>query len=133
LRDAAHTLTEAPAPSRQRSALSNGTRLFLGKVDNRSTLARRLADLIRDAEAERGGPGAMTVTQRAAVRAFAMLCVEREAMETARAAGEPFDAELYGQLADRMDRQARRMGPPLKQQPRSLEERLAARRAGERR
>ncbi|MHC2018703.1 hypothetical protein [Methylobacterium sp. CM6247] len=102
-----------PKPPRQRSAVSNG-KLFLGRVDGRMDVARRFANIIADLEAERGGTEALGVVERQAVRAFAMLSVQRELIEADMAAGNAVNPGAYGQLCDRMDRQSRRMGQPLK-------------------
>lgn len=109
---------------RQRSAVSNG-KLFLGRVDGRSDIARRFSDLITDLEAERGGTDALGVIERQAVRAFAMLSVQRELIEADMAAGKAVNPEAYGQLCDRMDRQSRRMGLPVKPGRKSLREHVA--------
>jgi hypothetical protein len=78
---------------------------------------------------ERGGPAAVTIVQQQAIRRYAALAVECESMEADRAAGKTIDAEAYGQLADRMDRQARRMGPTKADaKPLSARERALARR-----
>ena len=111
---------------RHRSRLTNGTTLFLGDVDGRSAIARRFGDLVSELEAERGGRAAMGSVQRQAVRAYATLCVERERIETKMAAGETINADVYGQLCDRMDRQSRRMGPVKAPERRSLRDHLAA-------
>ena len=100
-----------------RSAVTNGTRLYLAPVDGRREEARRFADLLAEVEAEHGGPERMSVALRAAARAFAQMCVEREVMEMQRARGEAIDVEVYGQLCDRIDRQARRLVPPKDVKP----------------
>ena len=117
-------VTRKPKPPRQRSAVSNG-KLFLGRVDGRTDVARRFADIIADLEAERGGTEALGVIERQAVRAFAMLSVQRELIEAEMAAGKAVNAEVYGQLCDRMDRQSRRMGQPMKPGRKSLRDHLA--------
>lgn len=114
-----------PKPPRQRSAVSNG-KLFLGRVDGRTDVARRFADIIADLETERGGTEALGVIERQAVRAFAMLSVQRELIEADMAAGKVVNADVYGQLCDRMDRQSRRMGSPIKSVRKSLREHVAA-------
>ena len=114
----------APHP-RHRSRLTNGTTLFLGDVDGRSAIARRFGDLVSELEAERGGRAAMGSVQRQAVRAYATLCVERERIETKMAAGETINADVYGQLCDRMDRQSRRMGPVKAPERKSLRDHVA--------
>lgn len=116
-----------------RSAVTNGSRLFLRPVDGRTEEARRFGDLLREIEAEHGGAESMNVVTRAAARAFAQMCVERELMEERRAKGETIDVEVYGQLCDRIDRQGRRLQVDTKtarKPPNSLKARLAARRQG---
>jgi hypothetical protein len=112
--------------SRQQSLLTNGSTLFLGEVDGRSAIARRFGDLVSEHEAERSGRGAMGSVQRQAVRAYATLCIERKRIETKMAAGETINAETYGQLCDRMDRQGRRMGNPKASAPKTLRAHLTA-------
>ena len=56
-------------PNKGRSAVTNGSRLFLRPVDGRTEEARRFGDLLREIEAEHGGPGRMNVVTRAAARA----------------------------------------------------------------
>ncbi|KMO33868.1 hypothetical protein VP06_15545 [Methylobacterium aquaticum] len=97
-------------------------------VDARTEEGRRLADLIHDLTEERGGPKAVTIVQQQAIRRYAQLAVECESLEADRAAGKPIDAEGYGQLADRMDRQSRRMGPVKSSRALSAREIAAARR-----
>lgn len=99
---------KVPSPVRK-AAITNGTRLHLGKVDQPSTAGRRFADLVRLLSDELGGSETLSTERKSAIRAFAALVVERERMETALARGERFDAELYGQLVDRCDRLSRRM------------------------
>lgn len=99
-------------PDKLRNGLSNGSRLHIRQVDGRTEAGRRFADLVHDLTAERGGTTAISITQAQAIRRYAALAVECESMEADRAAGQAIDAEAFGQLADRMDRQARRMGEP---------------------
>ena len=110
---------------RVQSALSNGTRMHLGRVDGRSAAGRRFTDLVRTLEAERGGAESLDVGRRQAIRAYAQLVVERELMEAQRAAGRAIDPETYGQLCDRADRQLRRMGPLKAPERQSVRERYA--------
>lgn len=114
----------APHP-RHQSRLTNGSTLFLGDVDARSSVGRRYADLLRELEAERGGAAALSVTAREAVRAYAGLAVRLEQLHTDIAAGKAVDPEALGQLGDRLDRQARRMGPPKAPERKSLRDHLA--------
>jgi hypothetical protein len=122
--------TVQPKRTKGRSRVSNGTRLLIGG-DARSKVARRWRDLVLDAEAERGGSEALTLTQRQAIRRWATLAVQCEQMEADLAAGRPVSPEVYGQLVDRADRAARRMGPVRKAPARpTLFERYPAKPAG---
>lgn len=114
---------------KQRSAVTNGRRVLMGLGANTDT-GRRFKDLLHEAEAERGGTANMTVTAREAARQWAMLAVQAELMHAALARGEPVDMEAFGQIGDRMERQARAMGKPLTARKPSIHDRLAARRAG---
>lgn len=104
-------MTRAKHP-KTRSAVTNGSRVFLRRIDGRGPEARRFEDILAEVHAMLGGEASMTIIQKAAARAFASLCVAREVMEQAQVEGKAFDAEAYGQLCDRMDRQARRLGEP---------------------
>jgi len=115
----------APHP-RHQSRLTNGSTLFLGGVDSRSSVGRRYADLLRELEAERGGAAGLSVTAREAVRIYAGLAVRLEQLHADIAAGKDVDPETLGQLGDRLDRQARRMGPPKAPERKSLRDHLAA-------
>lgn len=120
--------TRGPSRSpRVQSALSNGTRMHLSRVDGRSAAGRRFTDLVRTLEAERGGAEALDTGRRQAIRAYAQLVVERELMEAQRAGGKAIDAESYGQLCDRADRQLRRMGAPKAPERQGVRERYGRR------
>lgn len=118
--------TRAP---KQRSALANGSRPFLVTVPGSTEAARHFKCVLDEVEAERGGRAAMTVVQREAARAYAGLAVELAKLHAAMAAGQNVDLEALGQIGDRMDRQARRMGPPKALRALSWDERNAARKA----
>lgn len=95
-----------------RSAISNGSALFLGEVDGRSETGRRYADLMADLTAERGGRETLSVGQMEAVRTYAGLAILRDRMHADLARGQRVDPEALGQIGDRMARQARQMGAP---------------------
>lgn len=111
---------------RHQSKLTNGTRVFLGGVSACTPVGRRYADLLRELEAERGGAVGLSVTAREAVRIYAGLAVRLEQLHADIAAGKDADPEALGQLGDRLDRQARRMGPPKAPERKSLRDHLAA-------
>jgi len=113
----------AKHPEKGRSGVTNGTRVFLSPVLD-SVSGRRFADLLHAAERERGGRDAMTVTQQEAARQWAGLCVAMEQLHADLAAGKSVDLEALGQIGDRADRQARRMGPVKPEARRTVLDRL---------
>ena len=117
----------SPRSSRQRSALANGSRPFLVTVPGSTEAARHYKSVLEEVEAERGGRAAMSVIQREAARAYAGLAVELAKLHAAMAAGQNVDLEALGQIGDRMDRQARRMGPPTPPERPGVRERYARR------
>lgn len=87
----------AVAPSkRQRSAVTNGSRLFL-EGDERSPAARRLRDLIRSFSAD--FDGTLSEIDTALVRTAAALTLKSEQMQADLAAGRPVDSDALIRLA----------------------------------
>ncbi|MCJ2067911.1 NAD(P)/FAD-dependent oxidoreductase [Methylobacterium sp. J-030] len=117
----------SPRSPKQRSALANGSRPFLVTVPGSTEAARHYKSVLDEVEAERGGKAAMSVTAREAARAYAGLAVELAKLHAAMAGGQNVDAEALGQIGDRMDRQARRMGPPKAPERPGVRERYARR------
>lgn len=117
----------SPRHPKQRSALSNGSRPFLVTVPGGTEAARHYTSVLEEVEAERGGKTAMSVTAREAARAYAGLAVELAKLHAAMAGGQSVDLEALGQIGDRMDRQARRMGPPKAPERPGLRERYGRR------
>ncbi len=115
-----------------RSRVTNGTGLFV-QHDGRSVWARRLRDVRAKLIEERGGEAALDAVRLDAIRAYATLIIEREAMEGRRAAGEAIDVELYGKLCGHCNRLLTRIGPatvrPGGAPAQTWDEKLAARRA----
>lgn len=112
-----------------RSAVTNGTRVHLQPVPD-TEHARRYRDLLEQAESERGGRAAMSVSAQQAARAWAGLAILLERQHMRMAMGEdltPNEIETMGQIGDRMDRQSRRMGPVKAKTAQTLEQRLAER------
>lgn len=97
--------------ARQRAAITNGSRVFLERVNSDSEHARRFKDLVEQAERERGGRAALGATEQVAVRIWAGLVVQLDAMHSVIGRGDTVDPEMLGQIGDRIDRAARRMGP----------------------
>jgi hypothetical protein len=65
-----------------RSALTNGSCLFLGDVDERGPWCRRLRDLQRAHESDLGGREALSEGQRTLLRRIAMLELQLEMLES---------------------------------------------------
>lgn len=103
-----------PRPNGSRAAVTNGKRLHITRPSGLTVEGRRFADLVEALMEERGGRASLDVGRQQAIRMYALLSVEREQIEAAKASGEHIDAEGYGKLCDRADRQFRRMGPAQK-------------------
>lgn len=69
-------------PSRLRSALTNGSRLVLADIDERSPWCRRLRDLLRAYAADLGGDDHLSEGQRAIIKRAAMLTLQLEMLES---------------------------------------------------
>lgn len=115
---------------KQRSAVSNGTRMFLTPTPGNSEAARRFGDLVRDLIEERGGPASLGVTVLEGIRTYAGIAVRLEQLHAEIASGADVDPETLGQLGDRLARQARLIGPPKTPARASLRERHEASRNG---
>ena len=70
-----------PTLSQLRSAVSNGSQLFIDHLDARSAWTRRLRDLIADHISDLGGEEALSQAERLLVRRCAMLALQLELME----------------------------------------------------
>jgi hypothetical protein len=80
----------AKAPSPQRSAVTNGTRVLVG-VNGNSAKARRYRDLVQTLSAELGDE--LSETERLAVRNAATLQFHSEELTAALVRGEAVDPE----------------------------------------
>lgn len=102
----------ASLPRQQRSAVTNGSTLYMATapVDGRSAEARRFRDVLEAIVSDLGGSALLSEGQRQLARRCAMLSVQCERLEAAAVAGEPFDADLYGTLTDRLGRAFGRLG-----------------------
>jgi hypothetical protein len=90
--------------SKGKSAISNGTRLFIDGLDGRSALARRYRDLVGEFVSDLGGAEVISEAQRAIIRRAASLCVWCEAVEVRLAAGEEIEITPYTTAANSLRR-----------------------------
>jgi hypothetical protein len=74
--------------TRVRSALTNGTSLFLGDIDQRGSWVRRLRDLQRQHEEDLGGRDGLSEGQMTILQRIAMLELQLELMESRFAAND---------------------------------------------
>ena len=108
--------------NKQRSAMTNGTRMFLEALPGNGIEARRFRDLVQSLMDERGGADALTVRKREACRTYAGLVLMRDKLNLAQAKGDAVDPEALGQIGDRIARAGREMGPEVKSVRPSLAE-----------
>lgn len=85
---------KAPTLAVLRSAVTNGTQLFVEHLDARSAWSRRLRDLIADHVADLGGIEVTSSAEKALVRRAAMLTLQAELMEANFAKNEDGAASI---------------------------------------
>jgi hypothetical protein len=96
-------------PLRGRSAVSNGTRLFVQRPGD-TAWARRFRDVLLEIISDLGGLDVLSEGQKQLARRAATLCITCERMEGRAAAGEEIDLVAYGMLTDRLGRTFARLG-----------------------
>ena len=96
-------------PSKQRSRLSNGTKL-LPDIDGRSAMARRFKDIADAILTDQGGIDQCSESRLQLVRRFAAAAVLAEQMESRIANGEAIDIAEHAQLCSTLVRIAQRIG-----------------------
>ena len=94
----------------QRSAVANGTRLFIDRVDGRTAAARRFRDILAEMLVDLGGSDRLSEIQRQLVRRFASLSVEAEILEMSIAQGKPLDLQAYSVIVSALSRLASLLG-----------------------
>lgn len=97
---------QRPPRSRQKSAVTNGTRLLPG-TDNRGPWVRRCRDIMAELTSDRGGAAEVTAAEASLIRRAAVLSVELEALEVKFAeAGQASDRDLdlYGRTSGNLRR-----------------------------
>jgi hypothetical protein len=96
-------------PSKQRSRLSNGTKL-LPDLDGRSAMARRFKDITSAVLTDQGGADQCSESRLQLVRRFAAAAVLAERMEARLANGEEINIAGHGLLCSTLVRIAQRIG-----------------------
>ena len=92
-----------------RSEVTNSRQVFI-EGDARLKVSRRFRDVLASIATDLCGVERLSEGQKQMARRCAMLSVECEKMESAAAAGLPFDVESYGLLTDRLGRAFQRLG-----------------------
>jgi hypothetical protein len=87
-----------------RARVSNGSQLFLDRVDGRSAAARRWRDLYRGFLTQTGGRNEVMV------RTLASLCLQRDVIDARLARGELIDSSELVSVAGAISRLATKLG-----------------------
>ena len=87
--------TGAKRPSNNRSAVTNGSRLFPKGIDGRSAQGRRWRDIYYGFLGQLGGECAATAYETAMLRDLATMRVAMEEVQAAQFVGEPLDLAGY--------------------------------------
>jgi hypothetical protein len=116
----------ADRPSRQRSRVTNGSKLIAG-VDGRTAEARRFKDVAMSLADDLGGAAALTEAQRALVKQAASLVVQSESLQGAMLRGEAISDEQMTRVANSLSRTLSRLGRKRVQTKLSVPEYLAQR------
>ncbi len=96
-------------PSKLRSAVTNGTKLFVDGA-HEGPWARRFRDLVQLHEEDLGPHETLSELQRSLCRRVATLEVELEQMEGKLSKGEEVDLELYRALTGTLSRVGTSLG-----------------------
>jgi hypothetical protein len=92
-----------PRPPAQRSAVSNGRRLFV-EGDGRSPWSRRYYDLVAAHVSDMGGRPNLSEAQLALIKRASALEVELEQMEGRLSLGEQIDIDVFGRASGNLRR-----------------------------
>ena len=113
------TSTEvATPPPTARSAVANGSRLWIDSVDGRSAEARRFRDVLGDLVQHLGGDDAITEPQRHLARRAAALVTWCERAEISLAKGNDMDVGQYVTASNSLRRLLADIG--IERQPRDM-------------
>jgi hypothetical protein len=94
---------------RTRSAVSNGSRLFVVRPGD-TAWSRRFSDVLAEIIGDLGGADLLSEGQRQLARRCTTIAIVCEKMEGEAAAGAQIDLDAYGTLTDRLGRAFQRLG-----------------------
>ncbi len=107
-------------PSRQRSAVTNGRRMFVAG-DGTSAWARRYRDLVAAHVADLGGGDALSESQLSLIRRAAAIECELEQQEGRLSLGETVDLDVFTRAASHLRRILETLaGTSLRRVPRDV-------------
>jgi hypothetical protein len=89
--------------------VTNGNRLHVANPGDHAW-SRRFRDVLAQILADISGPEHLSEAQRQLARRAATICIACEKMEGEAAAGNDIDADLFGQMTDRLGRCFNRLG-----------------------
>lgn len=113
----------APKSSRQRSAVSNGTKAFI-EGDERGPWTRRFKDLLALHLEDLGHPEHLSEAQNSIARRCATLEVQLEQMEAQASLGNDFDMDLYQRASNTLGRLLDRLGIKRERREKTLAEQM---------
>lgn len=94
-------------PPRQRSAVTNGRRLFVDG-DGNSAWSRRYRDLVIDHSNDMGGAAVLSEAQKSLIKRASAIELELEQMEGKLSMGREIDLDKYTRAAGHLRRKALR-------------------------
>jgi hypothetical protein len=110
-----------PRKPTARSRITNGTALFLSKVDGRSVEARLFADKLAEYVSDIGGREQMSQGEFDAARECAYLYTKLEMMKRDDELGvKPLDLNIYGMTVSRVERIKRELYRGFKRRMRDI-------------
>src|SRR5262249_1333219 len=92
-----------PLPRRQRSAVTNGRRLFV-EGDGNSAWSRRYRDLVAGHGVDPGGSDVLSEAQISLIRRASTIELELEQLEGRLSRGEPVDLDVFTRSASHLRR-----------------------------
>jgi hypothetical protein len=113
----------ATRPAAQRSAVTNGRRLFV-EGDGNSAWSRRYRDLVAAHVSDLGGADALSEAQRSLVKRAAAIELELEQMEGKLSQGEAVDLDCFTRAASHLRRLFETLG--IERRPRDVTPSLSA-------